>query len=431
MRATIVRGGCIVTLRGVSKGDILIRGERIERVGPKIEEVGARLIPAEGLYVLPGLIDAHCHLRDPGLTHKEDFYTGTCAALAGGVTTVLDMPNTSPPATSREALARKGEIARQKAVADYGFFLGASGENVEYASQVEGAIGLKVFLGSSTGPLLVDDFPSLYHHFQSWPQGRPIAVHAEDEEAIQFFSALHPAGPHSQARPPICAALAVARALALAESSRARLHICHLSTRWELEMVIAAKKRGLVVSCEVTPHHLFLDESAEAELGSLVKVNPPLRSQDEVEWLWEHLSEIDIVASDHAPHTLAEKEGPNPPSGVPGLETMLPLLLTAVLEGRIRWEELARLTAAGPERLYGLERKGHIAPGYDADLVLVSTEGERTLGERLYSKCGWTPFAGRKVKGSIVCVFLRGEEAFREGEILVQPGFGRPAGFRP
>jgi dihydroorotase-like cyclic amidohydrolase len=192
---------------------------------------------------------------------------------------------------------------------------------------------------------------------------------------------------------------------------------------------MAARGRGLEVSCEVTPHHLFLTEEDELLLGNLATVNPPLRSRGDVEWLWQHLDEVDMIASDHAPHTLAEKEGPEPPPGLPGLETMLPLLLTAVLEGRLSWEELARLTAAGPARVYGLEGKGRIAPGCDADLVLVSSEGEGTLGEGLHTKCGWTPFAGRRVRGGIERAFLRGREVLRQEEILVEPGFGRPVEF--
>ena len=193
----------------------------------------------------------------------------------------------------------------------------------------------------------------------------------------------------------------------------------------ELELIEAARRRGVEVSCEVTPHHLFLTQEDGRRLENLGKMNPPLRSQAEVEWLWENLDRIDIIASDHAPHTLEEKKGKEAPSGVPGLETMLPLLLTAIGEGRLSWKGLARLTSAGPARLFRLKGKGRIQPGYDADLVLLAPNEEWRLGESLYTKCGWSPFTGWQVRGRVKAVLLRGREALREGRVLVEGGFGR------
>ncbi len=427
----LIKGGSIVTPEGVFKGDILIEGEQIAQVGREVEAPGAQVVDAEGLFVLAGLIDAHVHLRDPGLTHKEDFYTGTCAALAGGVTTVLDMPSSLPLVTSRETLALKREVARQKAVVDYGFFLGATKGNVESADRVKGVVGLKLFMGGTEGELLVDDFAHQYQHFRGFPADEILAIHAEDVEALEYFATLYPAGDHAARRPPICAGLAVARALAMAESSRRRLHVCHMSTRMELELIEAARGRGVKVSCEVTPHHLFLTEEDGRRLGNLGKMNPPLRSQAEVEWLWENLDRIDLIASDHAPHTLEEKRKEEAPSGVPGLETMLPLLLTAVAERRLSWEELARLTSAGPARLFRLKGKGRIQPGYDADLVLVEPNKGWRLGESLHTKCGWSPFTGWQMRGAVKAVFLRGREALREGQVLVEGGYGRQVSREP
>ena len=418
-------GGKIVTPEGVWEGDILIKGERFAQVGGRVEEMGVRTVDASGLMVLPGLVDAHVHLRDPGQTHKEDFFTGTCAALAGGVTTILDMPNTTPPLTSAQELSVKREAARRKAVADYGFFLGATRDNWMNGGEATGEVGLKMFLGGAAGELLVDDFAAQYLHMCSYPPQKVLAIHAEDEESLCYFAA-HPAGPgHSGTHPPVSAVLAVARALVMATVAYRRLHICHISTPQELKLIKAAKARGLKVTCEVTPHHLFLTQDGEARLGPLGKMNPPLRSRAEVEALWQNLSAIDLIATDHAPHTLAEKRSPSPPSGVPGLETMLPLLATAVSRGRLTWEELVRLTAAGPAQAYGLKGKGKLAPGYEADLVLLDPKVEWEIDERLFTKCGWTPFLGWKVRGKVVSTYLRGREVFRQGEILAQPGYGR------
>jgi dihydroorotase (multifunctional complex type) len=207
------------------------------------------------------------------------------------------------------------------------------------------------------------------------------------------------------------------------------LHICHISTAHELTLIRDAKARGASVTCEVTPHHLFFTAEDETRLGSLAQMNPPLRSPEDADALWENLDVIDCVATDHAPHTLEEKRGPTPPAGVPGLETALPLMLTAAHEGRLSLQEIARLMARGPARVFGLERKGRIAPGYDADLTLVNPEMEWGIGERmLHTKCGWSPFEGRKVRGRVERVFLRGQEAYDHGEVLAQPGCGRVIG---
>lgn len=399
--------------------DILIEGERIAAVGPKLSAPpGAEIVDAVGLLALPGLIDVHVHLREPGGEHKEDFTTGTRAALAGGVTTVLGMPNTSPPlidrATLTEALAR----ASRKAVCDFGLFVGATPENAAEVARLDEAVGLKAYIGSSTGTLLVERFAAQIAHFSTYPKGRVLAVHAEDEEAVRWFAT------QGQRRPPLCAALAVARVLALAEHLGRRLHICHVSTAQEVALIRAAKARGVPVTCEVTPHHLFLTE--EKGDDPLYRMNPPLRSSSDVEALWANLDVFDAVATDHAPHTLAEKHSADPPAGVPGLETALPLLLTAVREGRLTLSEVVRLTASGPARAFGLAHKGYLAPGYDADVILVDLEAAWTLSnEGLFTKCGWTPFAGWRVWGRVVRVFLRGRLVFAEGEVLAEPGTGR------
>lgn len=421
MAKSMIRNGLVVTPESIGRADILIERETIVTVSPDLSAPpDAQTVDASGLLIFPGLIDPHVHLREPGSEHKEDWTTGTRAALAGGFTTVLAMPNTQPPITDQGTLAQAHALAAAKAVCDYGVFIGATADNAEEAAGLQDAVGLKLYMGSSTGSLLVADLAGQLAHFERYPG--VIAVHAEDEEAVAYFAA------RGERRPPLCAALAVARALTLAERFGRRLHICHVSTAHEIALIREAKARGVPVTCEVTPHHLFLTAADEAHLGPLGRMNPPLRSPDDVEALWANLDVIDCLATDHAPHTLEEKHGPNPPAGVPGLETALPLLLTAAHEGRITLHDIARLMAEGPARIFGLARKGRIAPGYDADLTLVDPNTEWVIGEQpLFTKCGWSPFAGHKAKGRVERVFLRGQLAYDAGQVLLPPGSGQPA----
>jgi len=415
----LIRGGTLVTAEKVAQADVLIEGEKIRAVGPDLPRTAApEVLDVGGLWVLPGLIDPHVHLREPGGTHKEDFTSGTAAALAGGFTTVLAMPNTDPPVVDGSSLRRTISLAMSKAVCDFGLFVGATSDNAgEVAGLVEAA-GLKLYMGSSTGSLLVADLAGQMAHFERYPG--VIAVHAEDEEAVAYFAA------RGQRRPPLCAALAVARALVLAGHYRTRLHVCHVSTARELALIRDARARAVPVSCETTPHHLFLSAADEVRLGSLGRMNPPLRRREEVEALWAHLELIDCIATDHAPHTLEEKRRPSPPAGVPGLETALPLMLTAVSEGRLALQQLAKGMAEGPARVFRIAGKGRLAPGYDADVVLVDPAAVWTIGEHpLLTRCGWSPFDGRRVRGRVERVFLRGRLALEEGRLQLEPGSGR------
>jgi dihydroorotase (multifunctional complex type) len=419
-----IENGWIIKQTTAAPVNLLVRDGQIVAVGPDIvAPPGAKVVNAGGLLVLPGLIDAHVHLREPGAEHKEDLTSGTRAALAGGVTTVLAMPNTSPPVSDAASLAEVIALAERKAVCDFGFFVGATPENASEAALLKRAVGLKMYMGSSTGSLLVDDFAGQYSHFSTYPGQRPVAVHAENEPAIKWFAR------QGQRRPPLCAALDTARALVMAESLGRHVHICHLSTAHELRLVQAAKARGVPVTCEVAPHHLFLTEEAEWRLGPLAKMNPPLRPVSDRAALWNHLDAVDAVASDHAPHTLAEKRVgvAKAPAGVPGLETTLPLLLTAASEGQLMLADVVRLTSTGPARTFGLAKKGQLAPGYDADLVLVDPEARWTIQDaRLFTKCGWSPFAGWRIKGRVEQVYLRGQLVYAEGQVLAEPGSGRP-----
>ncbi len=342
---------------------------------------------------LPALIDAHVHLRDPGEEHKEDFTTGTAAALAGGVALVLDMPNTKPPIASAITLERKQALAARKALCDVGFFIGATPSNAAGAASLAGQVaGLKIYLDQTHGPLRVRNLAALLSHFRTWPAERPIAVHAEG--------------------------LSTAIAIGLAMSFGRRLHVCHVSRADEITLIRAAKERGAALTCEVTPSHLFLTESDAQRLGPYGQVRPPLATEADRAALWNNLDIVDCIATDHAPHTRAEKDGENPPPGLPGLETMLPLLLTAVAEGRLTVERLVELTHTGPARIYGLPRQPDTWVEVDPDARYVLDNGD------LHTKCGWTPFAGLQVRGKVRRVVLRGETVFENDEVRISPGYG-------
>jgi dihydroorotase (multifunctional complex type) len=435
----IIKNGRIVSPEGIISADVEVKGGRIKKVAKGIASHG-EVVDAAGLYVLPGLIDAHVHLRDPGATHKEDFYTGTCAALAGGFTTVLDMPNNTPAIDSVAALEDKLKTAGKNAVADYGLHFGASNTNFEEARKAQelaAVAALKVFMGSSTGSLLVTGFQELYGHFAGFSE-KPVCVHAEDEEAIKFFSGKARerfgegagAGVHNEARPPLCAEIAVQKALEIARLTERRLHVCHVSTEGEAALIAGAKKRGVQVTCEASPHHLFLCDKDAEKLGNFGKMNPPLRSDGDRLALWRGLNEgtVDLIASDHAPHTAEEKRQGywSAPSGVPGLETTLPLLLDAVNKKMLELTQIARLCASSPARVFGIKRKGSIAQGFDADLVLVDLDKSRVVkGDGLQTKCKWSPFEGRELKGAVEKVFLRGQEAFDGQSVTVNKGYGK------
>lgn len=422
---TIIRGGIIVTPDEINRGDILIVDETIARVANSIDDADAHIIDASGYHILPGVIDAHVHLRDPGATHKEDFATGTRAALAGGVTTILDMPNNPTPTTTRETLEAKQKIAREKAVCDFGLFVGATTENARLEFRDWRAVGVKLYMGATTGGLLVTDFDTTFRHFTA-PHQLPIVVHAEDNESLKFFASDSSRMRHSAKRPPLSASLAVARAIAIAGETGRHLHIAHLSTAHEIEWVKQAKSRGVSVSCEVTPHHLFLSTDDEARLGAFGIVNPPLRSPDDVRVLWENLAHVDMFATDHAPHTIEEKQSSKPPSGMPGLETMLPLLLNAAHEKRLTLQDIARMTSRNPARIFNLKSKGEIAEGFDADLIFVQLDEEYVLQKPWQTKCNWSPFEGTRVRGKMAQVFLRGRQVMAHGKLLAERGYGKP-----
>jgi dihydroorotase len=343
---------------------------------------------------LPGLIDVHVHLREPGGEHKEDMTSGTAAALNGGVTLLLDMPNNYPPVVDAETFRRKRQLADRKALCDVGLYVGAAETNAPEAAAMAGeAVGLKIYLDQTYGPLQMRNLTALLAHFHTWPASRPIAVHAEG--------------------------LSAAMAIGLARSFGRRLHLCHISRADEIALVRAAKQSGAALTCEVTPHHLFLTEADSLPLGPYGSMKPPLGTEADVAALWANLDIIDCIATDHAPHSRAEKEAPNPPPGVPGLETMLPLLLTAVAEDRLTTERLVELTHGAPRRIFGL-------PSQPDTWIEIDPDARHTINrESLCTKCGWSPFEGMGVQGQVRRVIIRRQTAFEDGRIKVRPGFGR------
>jgi carbamoyl-phosphate synthase/aspartate carbamoyltransferase/dihydroorotase len=349
---------------------------------------------------IPGLIDIHVHLREPGQTHKEDFSSGTAAAISGGVTTVLAMPNTNPPLVDAESFHMALDIAAQKSYCDYGIFIGA---NLSNAKQIPAiavkAAGLKMYLDVTYGPLLLDDTTAWMKHFENWPEDRPIVAHAEGSNvpALIFVSNLYN-------RP---------------------VHICHVSTREEIIMIRSAKEKGYPVTCEVGPHHLFLSKddyetlSQNGKFPGRTEVRPRLATPADQAALWENLEFIDCFATDHAPHLLTEKDSDSAPPGFPGIDTALPLYLTALHKNWLTVGDIVSRTYTNPRRIFNL-------PIQHETWVEVDLESEYTLkGQKSFSKSKWTPFEGWQVKGRVERVVLRGQTIFENGQILIQPGYGR------
>jgi len=424
MNSLLFKNGTLVTPKGKQREDLLVKDGKIVEMGEGISEEGAKVVDCTGKFVLPGLIDVHVHLREPGGEEKEDFASGTAAAKAGGVTFVLDMPNNSPATISCTALNRKRELVADKAQVGFDLYMGATinddgTTNVDEFLESE-AIAYKIYVGSSTGNLLVSQKEALEEIFEKVAaEGRLICVHAEDEAIIQAnmkqFKGENDPMIHGRIRSEAAAYEATKMVLHLARKYEARLHICHLSTKRELDEFAAFKSDR--ISCEVAPHHLFLTEMELGKQGNFAKMNPPLRKEKDNKALLEGLRNglVNIVATDHAPHLKSEKEQDygDAPAGVPGLETMLPLLLNAVNQGELTLEDIVRLTGEEPARLFELTGKGRLEIGADADLVVVDMDEERVVENggpgAEFTKCGWTPFAGQKLKGWPIMTIVKGE----------------------
>ena len=429
----ILKNGRVFTPGGIVEADVGVRGGKIAGIG--VSGDAGEVIDCTGLMVLPGAIDTQVHFREPGLEHKEDLKSGSRAAVLGGITGVFEMPNTRPNTDSAQALIDKLARARDRMWCEHAFYMGATNANARELAELEmlpGAAGIKVFMGASTGDLLVSEDDVLAEVMKSGR--RRVAIHAEDEARMQARMGERVDGDpssHPVWRDDESAILATRRILKLARAAGRRIHVLHVTTPAELELLSQHKD---IASCEVTPQHLTLTgEEAYPALGTYAQMNPPIRSAAHRDGLWRWLNQgvPDVIGSDHAPHTIEEKAKPYPasPSGMPGVQTLLPLMLNHVAEGRLTLERLVDLVSYGPQRLFGLKGKGRIVAGYDADFTVVDLRARWTIGEGwLASRCGWSPFTGMEITGKPMGTIIRGNRVMWDGQ-LADTAIGTPFRF--
>lgn len=430
----ILKGGTVVNHDGQGLRDVGVTNGTIAAIGDLSTSSAGEVVDCTGLHILPGVVDSQVHFREPGLEHKEDLETGSRAAVLGGVTAVFEMPNTKPLTTSAEALADKVRRARHRMHCDFAFWVGGTRDNAGDVGELErlpGAAGIKVFMGSSTGDLLVEDDEGVYSILKN--TRRRAAFHSEDEFRLQERLGERVEGDpssHPVWRDEIAALQCTKRLVAIARRARARIHVLHISTAEEIDFLEAHKD---VATCEATPHHLTLSADDYASLGTLIQMNPPVRAARHRDGVWHGVTQgiVDVLGSDHAPHTLEEKAKPYPasPSGMTGVQTLVPIMLDHVNRGMLTLERFVDLSSHGPQRIFGMARKGRIAAGYDADFTVVDMKRRETiLNEQAGSKAGWTPYHGRQVTGWPVGTIIRGKRVMWEAEI-VEAGQGEPVLF--
>jgi len=432
----IVAGGVCLTPGGRVEADIGVREGRIAAIGRLDRGSAAAIFEARGLHVLPGVIDTQVHFREPGLEHKEDLSTGTLAAVKGGVTAVFEMPNTNPNTDSEAALADKLARAKGRAWCDHAFFVGATADNAEELGRLErlpGCSGVKMFMGSSTGTLLVAADRDVARVLSSGT--RRMAVHSEDEDRLVERRRLVEGGAdvskHPDWRDVETATRSTTRLLTLARQAKRRVHVLHVTTAEETALLQEARD---VATFEITPQHLTLAApEAYARLGTFAQMNPPIRDARHRDGLWRAVASglADVIGTDHAPHTREEKARPYPqsPSGMPGVQTLIPIMLDHVNAGRLTLERLVDLVCTGPARIYNIAAKGRLAPGYDADFTVVDLAARRTItNDWIASRCGWTPYDGMTVTGWPRATIIRGNIVMRDDEALGAPS-GQPVRF--
>ena len=430
----ILTGGTVVNHDGEGFRDVGVKDGRIAAIGDLGQASAGETIDCRGLHILPGVVDSQVHFREPGLEHKEDLETGSRAAVLGGVTAVFEMPNTNPLTTSEAALADKVRRATGRMHCDFAFWVGGTRDNAGDAGELErlpGAAGIKVFMGSSTGDLLVEDDEGVALILRN--TRRRAAFHSEDEfrlrerlgERIEGDPSSHPIW-----RDEIAALRCTERLVRIARQARARIHVLHISTA---EEILFLEQHKDVATCEATPHHLTLTANDYARLGTLIQMNPPVRAARHRDGVWRGISQgiVDVLGSDHAPHTLAEKAKPYPasPSGMTGVQTLVPIMLDHVNAGRLTLQRFVDLSSHGPQRIFGMARKGRIAAGYDADFTVVDLKRRGTItNAQAGSRAGWTPYDGKEVTGWPVGTIVRGRRVMWEGEIAT-PHQGRAVEF--
>ena len=431
---TLFRRGTVVSHHGIYETDIGVENGRITGLGDLSRAASETTVDCKSLHILPGVIDTQVHFREPGLTHKEDLETGSRGAVLGGVTGVFEMPNTNPLTTTREAFEAKIAAATNRMHCDFAFYVGGTHENVSELPLLEklpGCAGVKVFMGSSTGSLLVQDDDGVEAILNAIT--RRAAFHSEDEYMLEERKDLRVAGDpssHTVWRSPDVALNCTKRLVALAQKTGKRIHVLHISTGEEIAFLADHKD---VASVEVTPHHLTLDDTAYARLGTYVQMNPPVREKAHHDKIWAGVANgvADILGSDHAPHTRAEKERayPDSHSGMTGVQTLVPTMLNHENEGRLSLERFVDMTSHGPNRLFGIAGTGRIAVGYDADLTIVDLKRKETItNDWIASRAGWTPYDGVTVTGWPVGTIVRGQKVMWDGE-LVTPSIGQPMRF--
>lgn len=433
----IVHGGTLLLPGGPVVADAGVRAGKIAAIGDLGRASAASRFDAAGLTVMPGVIDEQVHFREPGPVHKEDLESGTRGAVLGGVTTVFEMPNTDPPTTTVEAIEDKIRRATGRAWTDFAFYVGASPDNAEQLGMLErlpGVCGIKMFMGSSTGSLLVADDENVARVLRSGT--RRVTVHSEDDMRLSERAALVKDGAdvsmHPEWRDVETAVRCTQRLLALARAHRRRVHVLHVTTAEEMEILAQHKD---IATVEVLPQHLTLAApECYQRLGTLAQMNPPIREARHRDALWAAIAAgiVDCIGSDHAPHTLEEKARPYPrsPSGLTGVQTLLPLMLNHVAEGRLTLQRLVDLTSAGPARIFGIAGKGRIAVGYDGDFTVVDLKAKRTITNAwIASRAGWTAFDGMDITGWPKATIVRGNVVMRDDQLLAKP-VGAPVRFQ-
>ena len=431
----LIKNGTVVNQDGTGKADIGVLNGKIVEIGDLATRNAGEVIDATGLHILPGVIDSQVHFREPGMEHKEDLASGSRAAVMGGVTAVFEMPNTKPLTTDANALADKIDRATGRMFCDFAFYFGATAENtadLPDAERLPGSAGIKMFMGSSTGDLLVDKTEHVRRVLASGR--RRVAVHSEEEDRLVERMDVRRGGDpssHPEWRDVEAAVLCTNRLIALARETNRRVHVLHISTGDEIPILAANKD---LITAEATPHHLTLCADDYATLGTYIQMNPPVRDASHRDRIWAGIADgtIDVLGSDHAPHTREEKDKPYPdsPSGMTGVQTLVPIMLDHVNAGRLSLERFVDLTAHGPNRIFSIAGKGRIANGYDADFTIVDMKAERMIEDRwIESKPGWTPYNGKTVTGWPRVTIIRGRTVMWDDEILGEAG-GAPVRFQ-
>ena len=430
----ILKHGTVVNHDGTGLRDIAVKDGKIIAIGDMYGLSAAETLDCRNLHILPGVIDSQVHFREPGIEHKEDLETGSRAAVMGGVTSVFEMPNTKPTTTTAAALADKVARARNRMFCDFAFYVGGTKETVEDIAtleRLEGSAGIKVFAGSSTGDLLVEDDAGLDAIISRL--SRRAAFHSEDEMRLRARTSFQiPGDPtsHPVWRDEEAARLCTERLLRIARKHGKRIHVLHISTAEELPLLAVNRD---IATVEVTPHHLTLSADDYARLGTKIQMNPPVRESRHRDALWQAIASglVDVLGSDHAPHTLEEKAKPYPnsPSGMTGVQTLVPIMLNHVNTGKLTLERFVDLTSHGPQRIFNIANKGRIMQGYDADFTIVDMQREETIQNNwIESRSRWTPYDGMKVRGWPVGTIIRGRRVMWGGEILA-PAKGQPLRF--